>query len=188
MTGPRPSAWLPDPLDDQHLRFWDGRRWTFHTAARPAAAPPTAEPVPRDDPRPPPVRRPDIAQALERVHGGLLGSMKEVDLLPEHLEPEERVVALTAAYGDGHGVLVCTNHRLLFLFVGIIRRQFLHVSWNQAKAVTYTQASNTFAVYTTKPTKRAVPALAVIVGNLTDAQTVAHAARTASAAPRLDIV
>lgn len=174
------------PLDDHHLRFWDGHRWTFHTAARPTAV----EPVPRDDPppRPSPVRRPDIAQALDRVRGGLLGSMKEVNLLPDHLEPEERVVALTAAHGDGHGVLACTDRRLLFLFVGVIRRQFLHVSWNQAKAVTYNQSTSTFAVYTTKPTKRAVPALSVTVGNLKDAQTVAHAAQAASAAPRLDIV
>ncbi|ROP36457.1 hypothetical protein [Saccharothrix texasensis] len=40
----------------------------------------------------------------------------------------------------------------------------------------------------TKPTKRAVPAMAVRVHNLADAQAVAQAAQSASAAPRLDVL
>ncbi|MFD9740455.1 DUF2510 domain-containing protein [Umezawaea sp. NPDC059074] len=183
---PRPATWLPDPLDDGLLRYWDGHRWTFHTVARQVrVVPPPVAPTP-----PPvvPTLRPDVAQALERVRGALVGSMKEVNLLGGYLGPEERVLALTGAQGEGIGVLACTDQRLLFLFVGLVRRQFLQVSWNQAKGVVYHQATRTFAVYTTKPTKRAVPAMAVRVGNLADAQAVAHAAQYASAAPRLDIV
>jgi len=187
----RPPAWFPDPLDDQLMRYWDGYRWTFHTAHRPPAAP--TEPSPQPQPvapqaQPEPALRPDIATALERVRGILVGSMKEVRLLADHLRPEEHVLALTGAQGEGSGVLACTNQRILFLFAGLLRKQFLQVDWNQAKAVHYNQASKTFAVYTTKPTKRAIPALAVRVHNLNDATALAHAAQAASAAPRLDII
>lgn len=181
----RPAAWLTDPLDDALVRYWDGHRWTFHTAVRRVEV---AAPPPPVQPPPAPTLRPDVAQALERVRGVLVGSMKEVNLLGGHLHPEERVLALTGAQGEGSGVLACTNHRLLFLFVGLVRKQFLQVNWNQAKGITYDRASKVFAVYTTKPTKRAVPAMAVRVHNLADAQAVAEAARSASAAPRLDVL
>jgi hypothetical protein len=183
-----PPSWLPDPLDDSLLRYWDGHRWTFHTAERPPPAPvaaPSQQPAPSA--APPPGLRPDVAAALNRVRGGLAGSMKEIRQLGDHLRAEEQVLALTGAQGDGIGVLVCTNQRLLFLFAGLIRHQFLQVHWNQTKAIIYNQATRTFAVYTTKPTKRAIPAMAVRVANLTDAQTVAAAAQAAAAAPRLDI-
>ncbi|HWO63435.1 MAG TPA: DUF2510 domain-containing protein [Umezawaea sp.] len=187
MTAPRPATWLPDPLDDTLLRYWDGHRWTFHTVVRQVEVvrPPVIQAAP-----PPATRtlRPDLVQALERVRGALVGSMKEINLLEGYLGPEERVLALTGARGEGTGVLACTDQRLLFLFEGVLRRQFLHVHWNQAKGVTYDRNTRIFAVYTVKPTKRAVPALAVRVGNLSDAQAVAHAAQYASAAPRLDIV
>lgn len=114
--------------------------------------------------------------------------MKEVNVLGGHLRLEERVPALTGAGGDGTGVLARTNQRLLFLFGGLLRRQFLEVDWNRAKAVTYDQSTRIFAVHTTKPTRRAVPAMAVRVGNLVDAQVVARAAGASSAAPRLDVV
>ncbi|CCH34830.1 DUF2510 domain-containing protein [Actinosynnema sp. NPDC047251] len=182
----RPPAWLPDPLDDSLVRYWDGGRWTFHTAVRRVAV---AEPVAAAPPEPAVLAlRPDIAAALDRVRGALTGSMKEVHLLAGHLRPEERVLALTAAQGEGFGVLACTDRRLLFLFVGVLRRQFVEVDWNQAKGVFYDRASKAFTVYTTKPTKRAVPAMSVRVGRVEDAQAVAHAAQAASAAPRLDIV
>lgn len=64
----------------------------------------------------------------------------------------------------------------------------MHVGWNQTKAVHYSQASKVLAVYTTKPTKRAVPSLAVRVQSVNDARTLMHAAQATSAAPRLDIV
>jgi hypothetical protein len=184
--GVRPAAWLPDPLDDALVRYWDGQRWTFHTAVRQIAAapsPPAAPPPPAQ-----PALRPDIAAALDRVRGALVGSMKEINLLSGYLGPEERVLALTGAVGEGRGVLVCTNQRLLFLFVGLLSKQFLQVSWNQAKAVIYDRTSRRFLVYVTKPTRRAVPVFDVRVGNLADAQAVAQAAQAASAAPRLDVV
>jgi hypothetical protein len=188
MTHPpaRAAGWLTDPLDDALVRYWDGRRWTFHTAVRLAA--PVAPAPTAPAPPPAPTLRPDVAQALERVRGMLVGSMKEVNLRGRHLRPEERVLALTGAQGDGSGVLACTNHRLLFLFVGVVRRQFLEVDWNRVKGVTYDRVSTLFAVYTAKPTKRAVPAPAVRVRNLADAQAVAQAAQAASAAPRLDVL
>ena len=182
----RPAAWLPDPLDDALIRYWDGTRWTFYTANRPApapSAPRSPEPLPAE-----PALRPDIAQALHRVRGLLVGSMREVNLLADYLRPEEQVLALTGAQGEGQGVLACTNQRVLFLFVGLVRRQFLQVDWNQAKAVIYNRHTKLFTVYTTRPTKRAVPAMAVRVNNVTDAHAVADAAVDASAAPRLDII
>ncbi|WP_433265272.1 DUF2510 domain-containing protein [Actinosynnema sp. CS-041913] len=189
MTSPtRPAAWLPDPLDDALVRYWDGHRWTFHTAVRQVAAPVPAQPRPQPAAPPPPALRPDVAAALDRARGALMGSMKEVNLLAGHLTPEERVLALTAAQGEGFGVLACTDRRLLFLFVGVVRKQFMQVDWNQAKGVFYDRTSKLFTVYTTKRTKKAVPAMAVRVARLEDAQAVAHAAQSASAAPRLDVV
>lgn len=187
----RPPGWLPDPLDDALARYWDGRHWTFRTAVRRAAAPAPAQVRPTEQLSPPPVTpalRPDVARALERVRGAPVGSMKEVNLLGGYLGPEEQILALTGAQGEGMGVLACTNHRVLFLFVGILRKQFLQVNWNQAKAVIYTQSTKVFAVYTTKPTKRATPAMVVRVANLTDAQALAQAAQVASTAPRLDVI
>ncbi|MCP2092587.1 MULTISPECIES: DUF2510 domain-containing protein [Actinosynnema] len=186
MTAPhRPAGWLPDPLDPALVRYWDGLRWTFHTAVarveRPTA--PAPEPV-----RPAVALRPDIAQAVDRVRGLLVGARKEVNLLEEHLEPEERVLALTGALGEGTGVLVCTDRRLLFLFVGLLRRQFLQVRWNEAREVVYDRTTKVFAVYTVRRTKRAVPALAVKVQARSDAEAVAHAAASAASAPRLDVL
>ncbi|WP_229796438.1 DUF2510 domain-containing protein [Saccharothrix coeruleofusca] len=184
----RSAAWLTDPLDDALVRFWDGHHWTFQTAVRRVEPPAEAVQPVQAPSQPVPTLRLDVAQALERVRGLLVGSMKEVNLLGDHLRPEEQVLALTAAQGEGWGVLACTNHRLLFLFVGLVRKQFLQVDWNQTRGITYDRSTKTFAVYTTKPTKRAVPAMAVRVPNLTDAQAVAQAAQAASAAPRLDVV
>lgn len=185
----RPPAWFPDPMDDNLIRYWDGHRWTFHTAFRRNTPPGEIRRPEQAASTPPrPALREDIALAVERVQGLLIGSMKEVNLLAGYLGPEERVLALSPAVGEGAGVLACTNHRLLFLFVGVLRRQFLQVNWNQAKGVVYDQSTKIFAIYTTKPTKRALPAMTVRVNNLTDAQSLAHAAQAASAAPRLDIV
>jgi hypothetical protein len=122
------------------------------------------------------------------VSGLLVGSMKEVNLLAGYLRPEERVLALTGAQGEGFGVLACTSQRLLFLFVGIVRKQVLEVDWNQAKAAIYNRSTKFLAVYTTRPTKRAVPAMAVRVSNAADAHAIVDAAEAASAAPRLDVM
>ncbi|WP_309112362.1 DUF2510 domain-containing protein [Saccharothrix sp.] len=181
----RPAAWLPDPLDDALVRYWDGHRWTFHTAVRQIAQTVAAAPPPQ--PSPPPALRPDVASAVERTRGALMGSMKEINLLPGYLYPEERVLALTSAQGEGFGVLACTDRRLLFLFVGVLRKQFIQVDWNQTKGITYDRTSKAFAVYTTKPTRRAIPAFSVRVARVEDAQAVAQAAQMASSAPRLDV-
>ncbi|OLZ44102.1 hypothetical protein BS329_37355 [Amycolatopsis coloradensis] len=184
---PRPPSWFPDPLDESLLRYWDGHRWTFYTADRPVPAP-SAPPRQAPQPSPAPAARPDIAAALRNVRGVLVGSMKEVNLLPGYLRPEEQVLALTSAQGEGQGVLACTNRRLLFLFVGVVRRQFLEVDWNQTKHIFYSRSTKTFSVYTTKFIKRAVPAFTVRVNNLDDANSIAYAAQSAAAAPRLDVV
>ncbi|HEU0088061.1 MAG TPA: DUF2510 domain-containing protein [Pseudonocardiaceae bacterium] len=60
----RPAAWLPDPLDNALVRYWDGHRWTFHTAVPRTVVP--VEVRPRDQAPPAvPALRPDVAQALE---------------------------------------------------------------------------------------------------------------------------
>ncbi|WP_229680342.1 DUF2510 domain-containing protein [Saccharopolyspora thermophila] len=176
----RPPAWLPDPLDESLLRYWDGHRWTFHTVAR-SARPLPATPPPR-------TFRPDVAAALERMRGARVGTMTKIALLPDYLQPEERVLALAAAQGDGLGVLACTNRRLLFLFAGLLQRQFRHVDWNTARAVVYNHTTRTFAGYTREPGTRAVPAMVVRIDRVDDAEAVACAARAASAVPRLDVV
>ncbi|MFF1614697.1 DUF2510 domain-containing protein [Amycolatopsis sp. NPDC058278] len=186
MTPVRSPGWFTDPLDELLMRYWDGRHWTFHTAERPEVVAPRVEPP--KPPEAPPALRPDIAHAVSRVSGLLMGSMKEVNLLAGFLRPEERVLALTGAQGEGFGVLACTTQRLVFLFVGIVRKQFLEVEWNQAKAAVFNRSTKFLAVYTTRPTKRAVPAMAVKVSNVSDAHAIVHAAEAASAAPRLDIV
>jgi hypothetical protein len=188
ITPVRPPGWFTDPLDDLLLRYWDGRRWTFHTAELPAREPVAPQVAPVKPAEAAPALRPDIAHAVSRVSGLLVGSMKEVNLLAGHLRPEERVLALTGAQGEGFGVLACTSQRLLFLFVGIVRKQVLEVDWNQAKAAIYNRSTKVLAVYTTRPTKRAVPAMAVRVNNAADAHAIVDAAEAASAAPRLDVM
>ncbi|MFC0107344.1 DUF2510 domain-containing protein [Kibdelosporangium aridum] len=183
----RPAAWLPDPLDDSLVRFWDGQRWTFHTAVKPVEAPRSpAQPLP--EPKPQQALRPDVAAALDKVRGMLLGSMKEVNLLGDYLEPEERVLTLCGAHGEGRGVLACTNHRLIFLFVGLIRKQVLQVRWNDVKHVHYTASTRLFAVYNRRPTRRVAPIFWVNVDSIEDAKAIADAAGEAAAAPRLDVV
>jgi hypothetical protein len=184
----RPPGWFTDPLDELLLRFWDGRRWTFHTTELPVPAPVAAQAARAKPAAAVPALRPDIAHAVDRVSGLLVGSMKEVNLLAGYLRPEERVLALTGAQGEGFGVLACTSQRLLFLFVGIVREQVLEVDWNQAKAAIYNRSTKFLAVYTTRPTKRAVPAMAVRVSNAADAHAIVDTAEAASAAPRLDVM
>lgn len=121
------------------------------------------------------------------MHGLLVGATKELDLLEGRLRDEERILALTGAQGDGTGVLACTNQRLLFLFVGVLRRQYLQVDWNQAHTVTYDRSTRQFAVYTRKPSKRTPPAMTVRVINLADAQTIGRRAIGLSRS-RLDVL
>ncbi|WP_157802301.1 DUF2510 domain-containing protein [Diaminobutyricimonas aerilata] len=39
LTGQPRAAWYPDPADRLRLRWWDGSRWTPHTARRATSAP-----------------------------------------------------------------------------------------------------------------------------------------------------
>ncbi len=202
-ANPPPAAWYPDPLNQQLRRYFDGTRWTYWTAdpTRHPAQSAGAGPAPVDGPveAPAPVGagpagaggqgalREDIAKARAEAQA-LVGAGKEIRLLEQYLRPEERVVALSAAQGSGMGVLACTNQRLLFVFVGIVNRQFFEIDWNQARNVVYDVRTKVFAVYTGKVTKRAVPAFSVRVPARTDAERISQAAVAASAAPRLDIL
>ena len=187
-----PAGWYPDPLNLALRRYFNGGRWTFWTsdparhqvqARLQTATPQQTEPARNQSAG----LRDDIAAA--RADANLLfGVEKEVRLLEGHLRPEERVVALAGAIGAGTGVLACTNHRLLFLFVGIVRHQFLEAQWNQVRHVIYDLASKRFEVYTVRKTKRAVPVLSVPIPHREDAIRVAKAAEASSAAPRLDTV
>lgn len=194
-TTPQPASWYPDPLNPQLRRYFNGTRWTFWTAD------PSRQPVqevataPAPEPVDPPDAassgrgelREDIARARAEAHA-LAGAGKEIRLLEQYLRPDEHVVALAAAQGSGMGVLACTNQRLLFVFVGIVNRQFLEINWNQARHVVYDVHTKVFAVYTGKVTKRAIPAFGVRVPARADAERISHAAVAASAAPRLDIM
>lgn len=205
-----PAGWYPDPLDQRLQRYHDGAQWTFRTAGpaavitprRERGAPGTAGAHPDEwqpnaaastsDAKiiPPPAStglRPDI-QAAAHSASGLFGAKKEISLLESRLDPEERILVLCPAAGDGFGVLACTNRRLLFLFEGLVRRQFLEVDWNQARHVVYDRTTKRFNIYTGRITRRAVPALSVVVSDRNDAVRMADAAEQASAAPRLDIL
>ncbi|HEX5946172.1 MAG TPA: DUF4041 domain-containing protein [Acidimicrobiales bacterium] len=98
-TGQVPNAnWYPDPADSTRLRYWDGSRWTDHTApAAPASTPP-------QPPVPPPPAPPAVASGTQgpggsttatgtggfpeppsRSRGGILGSRKALEAELEEL-------------------------------------------------------------------------------------------------------
>jgi len=185
---PLPEGWYPDPLDQTLLRYFDGSWWTYWTSEREASSGRDDLPDQPDqnDGSGKAALRDDIAQA-KRDSTGLVGSGKETRLLEQYLRPNERVIALASASGDGIGVLACTNMRLLFLFAGIVRRQFVEVDWLHASSVVFDRKSKQFGVYTGRVTKRSLPALQVKVFVADDAIRVARAAEAAAAAPRLDI-
>jgi len=143
----------------------------------------TPAPAAKEQPR----LRQDIA-AAQSAAAGLLGAGKEIKLLEQFLRGDEQVAALAGAIGTGTGVLVCTNERLLFLFVGIVNKQVLEVSWNQVRHIVYDRTTKTFATYYNKPSKRNKPWWTVKVPNPNDAIRVARAAEDAANAPRLETV
>ena len=55
MTQQAPANWYPDPSDSSLQRYWDGARWTEHTApyqseqVQPQAETPWSGPQPRDN-------------------------------------------------------------------------------------------------------------------------------------------
>lgn len=187
----RPEGWLVDPLDATLERFWDGQRWTFHTRTRAVAGPAPAEPAQPSVPQQrvePPGLRPDIEAAMHAAHGSLIGARKEIKLLADYLEPEETVLALCSAQGQGTGVLACTNTRLIFLFVGLVQRQIVEARWRDARAMRWYTDVHLFEVYNVaRVTKKSVPILSVKVDNVDDVERVASAAIRASDAPRIEI-
>ena len=109
-----------------HWYGWDGTAWVAVDAApapRPERASPSApQPGPDDPPQPEPQpantgsERPDIEQAVDRM-GFKIGSNREIRKLNEHLWPGEHVDSLAGGeYGEGRGLVVLTNQRLLFVY------------------------------------------------------------------------
>ncbi len=67
--------------------------------------------------------RPDIARAASRM-SPTFGGKRETCELVEHLVKSETVEMLAVGWhGKGNGLLALTNHRLLFLLHGWVRRQ-----------------------------------------------------------------
>jgi len=67
--------------------------------------------------------RPDIAAARDRM-SIRIGAGREIKKLVEHLREGERVEEMVGgAYGKGHGLLVLTNLRVLFVLHGIVTQQ-----------------------------------------------------------------
>lgn len=59
------EGWYPDPRDEDRLRWWDGTRWTPHTAERktPPAPEPAGDEVPAPKPEPAAGRQPGSVAA-----------------------------------------------------------------------------------------------------------------------------
>lgn len=183
---PQPAGWYSDPLDPSLQRYFDGSRWTFWTTELRQQVATEAPLAPYEAHAP--TLRSDILQAKNAAGLLLLGAGKEIAQLEAYLVPEERVLALTSATGDGIGVLACTNQRLLFIFVGLLRSQHLAVNWNETREIVYDRSSGQFEVFTVRRTKRATPALSVRVPRQADAERIYRAAQSASAAPRIDMI
>ena len=151
-------------------------RWTTRwsatgTVTAGPSTPPCAVPPP---PRPPKCarlsnhlrhRRPRPCARMWPAHSNgsaAAGRVDEGGQPPRRLPRcREQVLALTGAQGEGQGVLACTNHRVLFLFVGLVRKQFLQVSWNQAKAVVYTRSTKSLRRLHHEADQTCDPAMAV---------------------------
>lgn len=180
-----PSGWYPDPLNQALLRHNDGRQWTFWTRT-PAAA---GQPEPDAGADEPPVveeLRPDVAAAISDARN-ISGAVKELRRLPAKLAAEETVHAAVAGVEAGVGALVVTNERVLFYFEGLVRNQFLYAGFDTIHELDYNPATKRVEVYTSRRTKRAVPAFSVYVTPRTEAERFLVAARQALAAPRLGI-
>lgn len=179
------AGWYPDPLDQDLLRYNDGAHWTFWT--RTPTPPGQPEPIAATEEPPPQTQdmRPDIAAAAEHAVS-LLGSRKELRRLPEKLTEGETVqVVASAAHNGGTGVLAVTNMRVLFYFEGLLRNTFLFAGFDRIHELDYNPATKVFEVYTSRRTKRAVPAFAVVLAPVGEGQRFLAAARSVLAAPRL---
>lgn len=177
-----PAGWYPDPLDQGFLRFNDGTRWTFWTRTPAPAG--RAELDTEQEPPAVEELRADIAAAISQARN-IAGAVKELRRLPEKLTAEETVHAAVAGVEAGVGALVVTNHRILFYFEGLLRNQFLHAGFDAIHELDYNTTTKRLEVYTSRRTKRAVPAFSVYVTPRAEAERFLTAARQALSAPRL---
>jgi len=128
--------------------------------------------------------RPDIEAAISRATT-IAGAVKELRRLPEKLVAEEAVLEAVAGVGMGVGALVVTNRRILFYFEGLIRSEFISADFDDIHDVDFNPATKRVEIYTSRRTKRAVPAFAIYVRPPAEADRFVAAARAAMAAPRL---
>ena len=81
--------------------------------------------------------RPDIAAAMSRM-GTKIGAGKELRALPSELWPTETVMHLTSGtYSNGNGLLVVTDARILFLFMGVIRSMSEDFRYDRISSIEY---------------------------------------------------
>lgn len=67
--------------------------------------------------------RADIAAAFERVKNSF-GMRREIQHLPDHLEPGERVREVAGGrFARGSGLLALTDRRVVFLFHGLVHTE-----------------------------------------------------------------
>lgn len=69
-----------------------------------------------------------MAAAAERM-GPRIGAKRELDALEQYLHDGEQVTALAGNHGPGSGPLVLTSDRILFLFEGLVRNDFVDFPW-----------------------------------------------------------
>lgn len=88
-------------------------------------------------------KRPDIAQAVERVRW-TFGGKREIRHLHEHVFDDETVEQIAQGTYDSHqGIVVLTDQRLLFLFVGIAQQVAEDFPLNRLTAVSSKQGVST---------------------------------------------
>ena len=180
-----PAGWYPDPLNTSLRRYNDGSRWTFWTATpRPLAEPGATEAPDLEAPPSPKELRPDIAQAAEAMPAST-GAGKELRLLPRKLRTEESVEVVVVGLGSGFGALTTTNRRILFYFEGMVRSQFVDVEFDAVREVHYEESTKHVEVYTVRRTKRATPALQVVVSPPAEGRRFVSATRRVLDQPRL---
>lgn len=133
-TQPRPD-WYPDPYDREHLRYWDGERWTSHvTPSRPASVSPpqpSAWTAPPGEYRPPEPPSPspngqgpsDVApkrSGREFSNAGIVCGALAFLLLPIVFGPAGLILgAVAKSKGDERAVVAMTVSAL-GLVVGMI--------------------------------------------------------------------
>lgn len=124
---PHPApGWYPHPHGGD-LRWWDGEHWKDDAHPAPEQTSDEQPQSPQSHPATAPAMpagglRPDIAQAKARMRVKL-GGGREIKRLERHLHGGETVEQMTTgAYGKGHGLVVLTDRRLLFMHEGVMSK------------------------------------------------------------------